>query len=82
MRKSLILTSLLLLTAPAWADGLNDSAHRTNQLADQQDAQQVASKLTSSFSPLAGSPENASALVTGLRSGQSINLTTMTGQVV
>ncbi len=82
MRKSLILTSLLLVTAPAWADGLDDSAQRTNQLADQQDAQQVASKLTNSFSQLAGSPENASALVTGLRSGQSINLTSDTGQVV
>ncbi len=82
MRKSLILTSLLLLTAPAWADGLDDSAQRTNQLADQQDAQQVASNLTNSFSQLAGSPENASALVTGLRSGQSINLTTVTGQLV
>lgn len=82
MRTTLILTSMLLLTAPVWADGLDDSAQRTNQLADQQDAQQVASQLSSSFSQLAGSPENANALVSGLRTGQSISLRSDTGQVV
>lgn len=79
MRKTLIFSSLLLLSSAAFADALDDSAQRTNTITSKQDNQQVSSTLAGNYTQLAGSQDNANALVNGLRTGQSITLTSKSG---
>lgn len=59
----------------AETDGLASQARRMDSLAASQGNARVESRIGGDFTTLAGSQENSSALVTGLRNGTSITLT-------
>lgn len=69
-----LLTAALLLPAQASADD-NDLAEQARVM-DQQPGATVEGKLTTTFSEFAGSESNAQALVSGIRNGSEITIST------
>ncbi|WP_410497997.1 hypothetical protein [Chitinibacter sp. S2-10] len=69
-----IIASLLILGAPVWADALDDSSTRTNQLTAKQSTSRVSTTLAGQYTTLAGSQENSTAIVGALRNGKSATI--------
>jgi hypothetical protein len=75
---ALIIAGALGVVLPAWASdaaALQSEANRTDSLSARYGTQQVQTRMVSEFSAFAGSEANAESLVTGLRSGTPITLT-------
>lgn len=75
---ALIIAGALSVVLPAWASDaatLQSEANRTDSLSARHGTQRVQTRMVSEFSAFAGSETNAESLVTGLRSGTPITLT-------
>jgi hypothetical protein len=74
-------TAIFILAAVCTMSRLNadeaaSAAQRFDEAADQAGNARTAAEISAKFSILAGSPANATALVTGLRDGRTVTLTT------
>lgn len=73
-----IFLSVMLLPGSVTAGEMEDLQHQTEAM-DNQDGQVVVDKLTKTFTGFSGSEDNAYALVTGLRDGGSVTMSTESG---
>ncbi len=84
-RAVVLVATALLCTGPVQLqaeEALSTVAQRLDETAEPQGETKAAAGIGAKFTSLAGSPENATALVTGLRNGTAITLTTtVDGQV-
>ncbi len=74
-----LLAALALPAAPATGSELDTQAAALDATAANKGQTQVAAKIAAFFTNLAGSKDNAIALVTALRNGTDVNLATTTG---
>src|SRR5258708_4382479 len=85
-RAVVLVTSALLCNVPGLLkaeEPMSPTAQRLDQAADHEGEAKAATELSAKFTSFAGSTENATALVTGLRNGTTVTLTSaVAGQTV